>query len=77
MTVILLGQNSPAHFICNWTSIWEQDYKQQDYKHKRWSELKSHIKLKHEGRLVTIEHLKMKKEDFKKKTCAKYSSEDI
>ena len=48
-----------------------------DYKHKRLSELKSHIKLKHEGRLVTIEHLKMNKEDFKKKTCTKYSSEDI
>ena len=48
-----------------------------DHKLKRLSKLKSHIKLKHEERLVTIEHLKMNKEDFRKKTCTKYSSEDI
>ena len=49
-----------------------------DHKNKRLSELKSHIKTKHEDRKVTtILHIKMNKEDYRKKICTRYSSEDI
>ena len=48
-----------------------------DYKHKRLSELKTHIKSKHGDKKVSIQHFKMNKEDFKRKTCTRYSFDDI
>ena len=48
-----------------------------DYKNKRLSELKTHIKSKHGDKKVSIQHFKMNKEDFKRKTCTRYSFDDI
>ena len=49
-----------------------------NHKNKRLSELKSQIKTKHEDKkVVTILHLKMNKEDLRKKTCTRYSSDEI
>ena len=50
-----------------------------DHKNKRLSEIKSHIKTKHadQNYPITIQHIKMNKEDFRKKICKRYSSKEI
>ena len=62
-------------------SIFDKNYKcyNCDHKNKRLSEIKSHIKTKHADKNYpqTIQHIKMNKEDFRKKICKRYSSDEI
>jgi hypothetical protein len=47
------------------------------YKHKRISELKSHMKTKHTSKNAIIKHMKMDRDCFSKLSVKNYFSEEI